>query len=237
MTHTIIRARRRRRFLVVDQSAVEDVRLSWAARGLLAYLLSRPDDWRVLVNDLKRRGDLGRDGIYKLLRELRDVGYVRYERARDRDGRLRGGTYFVSEVPHTPHPDFPDTAEPDEAPPDPANPEALPNTESDLTRTTTTTPTTTKGRCSSSDESTTVEFALWVPSELRGSAAALVAPLEPETAQAVIDEWAGVMAAGSIRFSPLGYLHALIARAQAGDFVPKLAEKVAEFRTRQNITL
>ena len=44
MTNTIIRAQRRHRFVIVDQRAVEDSRLSWAARGLLAYLLSRPDD-------------------------------------------------------------------------------------------------------------------------------------------------------------------------------------------------
>jgi hypothetical protein len=62
---------------------VEDTRLSWAARGLLAYLLSRSDDWKVLVNDLKKRGNLGRDGIYALLRELRSAGYVRFERHRD----------------------------------------------------------------------------------------------------------------------------------------------------------
>jgi hypothetical protein len=64
MSNTIIRARRRHRFVILDQRAVEDTRLSWAARGLLAYLLSRPDDWRVLINDLRKRGDLGRDGTF-----------------------------------------------------------------------------------------------------------------------------------------------------------------------------
>jgi hypothetical protein len=87
VSHTIIRARRRHRFVIVDQHAVEDTRLSWAARGLLGYLLSRPDDWKVMVRDLQRRGDLGRDGIYRLLKELRAVGYVRFEQTRDGSGR------------------------------------------------------------------------------------------------------------------------------------------------------
>jgi len=108
--HTIIRARRRQRFLIIDQRAVEDTRLFWAARGLLGYLLSRPDDWKVLVKDLQRRGDLRRDGIYKLLKELREAGYVRFQRARDHEGRIRGGTYYVSEIAAAPHPDLPDTA-------------------------------------------------------------------------------------------------------------------------------
>ena len=90
MSQTIIRAPRRHRFVILDQQAVEDTRLSWAARGLLAYLLSRPDDWRVLINDLRKRGDLERDGIYKLLRELRDTGYVQFLRSRDEQGRIRG---------------------------------------------------------------------------------------------------------------------------------------------------
>lgn len=68
MTRTIIRAARRHRFTVLNTRANEDTRLSWAARGVLAYLLSRPDDWRVLATDLQRRGDLGRDGVYAVLR-------------------------------------------------------------------------------------------------------------------------------------------------------------------------
>ena len=71
---TIIRNRRRSRFVSIDQKAVDDERLSWAARGLLHYLLARPDDWKVLVKDLQRRGDLKRDGIYGLLKELRNTG-------------------------------------------------------------------------------------------------------------------------------------------------------------------
>jgi hypothetical protein len=88
MSTTIIRAPRRHRFVIIDQRAIEDTSLSRAARGLLGYLLSRPDDWKVLVNDLRKRGDLGRDGIYRLLRELRHAGYMRFLRKRDRQGQV-----------------------------------------------------------------------------------------------------------------------------------------------------
>lgn len=131
--------------MIIDQHAIEDSRLSWAARGLLGYLLSRPDDWKVLVNDLRKRGDLGRDGIYKLLRELREAGYVHFIRSRDKQGRIRGGTYMVQEIADPPHPELPDTVEPETAVPVPVNPEALPTTDLDQRSTTTTTPTDTKG--------------------------------------------------------------------------------------------
>ena len=70
-TTTIIRAQHRHRFLIIDLRAVEDARLFWAARGLLSYLISRPDKLESSRSkDLQHRGDLKRDGIYKLLREF-----------------------------------------------------------------------------------------------------------------------------------------------------------------------
>jgi len=216
MTRTIRRAARRDRYVIVDQAAVEDTRLSWAARGLLAYLLSRPDDWKVLVNDLRKRGNLGRDGIYGLLRELRRAGYLRFERNRDAQGRMRGGTYIVSEEP-APHPGLPDTVEPDPAAPRPVRPGALPKTDRNLRTTTTTRPTDTYPAAEAGREAHRLRFPDWVPDELHTSATRLVAGLARADAQLVIDERAGALAAGAIRRSPLGYLKTLAVRWQAGD--------------------
>ena len=237
MSNTIIRAPRRYRFVTINQDAVEDSRLSWAARGLLGYLLSRPDDWKVLIKDLQRRGDLGRDGIYKLLRELRETGYVQYQRTRDEQGRMRGGIYFVCEIPNSPHPGFPDTAEPDRAAPCPVKPEALPNTDKDLSGTTTTKPTYTNGSSSGEYDQEGVQFCHWVPNELRVPATHQVAELSRPLAQMVIDEWAGIIAAGAIRNSPLGYLRALVSRMQRGEFIPRYANRVAEARKTGVVTL
>ena len=231
MSNTIIRAPRRHRFVVVDQRAVEDNRLSWAARGLLCYLLSRPDDWKVMVNDLRKRGNLGRDGVYRLLRELRTVGYARFQRLRDRNGRIRGGMYIIREIADSPDPDLPDTVLPDTAAPGPANPGALPTTDLNLKRTTTTTPTTTKGRSSSCEtENPAVTFASWVPDELQDAARTIVGELDPAEAQMVIDEWAGAIAAESIDRSPLGYLQAMVRRYREGNFGLTFAKVVADLR-------
>lgn len=231
MSTTIIRAPRRDRFLIIDQRAIEDDRLSWAARGLLGYLLSKPDDWKVLVNDLRKRGDLGRDGIYRLLRELRDTGYLRFVRKRDRLGRIRGGTYIVREIATAPDPDLPDMVEPDTAEPYPVNPEALPTTDLNLKRTTTTIPTNTKERSSSENDIGVPEFATWVPDELQKAALEKVARLSSIEAQIVIDEWAGSMVADLIETSPLGYLQAMVSRYEQGNFIVHLAEAVADIRS------
>lgn len=224
MTHTIHRAARRHRFVIVDQAAVEDTRLSWAARGLLAYLLSRPDDWKVLVNDLKKRGNLGRDGTYTLLRELRLAGYVRFERNRDAQGRMRGGTYIVSEVPHTASPDV-DAPAP-VAPP-PVNAGALPNTNENKTTTTTTRQTHTYAKAADVQEARPLRFPDWLPVEMHAPAAWIVGSLDGAAAQLVIDEWTGALAAGVIQRSPLGYLKTLAMRCQAGDMSPRYAGVVS----------
>ena len=234
MSNTIIRAPRRHRFVVMGQRAVEDDRLSWAARGLLCYLLSRPDDWKVLVNDLRKRGNLGRDGVYRLLRELRTVGYARFLRLRDKNGRIRGGIYILREIADSPDPELPDTVLPETAVPGTANPGALPTTDLNLRRTTTTTtPTTTKERSSSCENKNhTMAFAWWVPVELQDAAQTIVAELDPAEGQIVIDEWAGCMATESIDRSPLGYLQALVRRYREGNFGLAFANVVADIRAK-----
>jgi hypothetical protein len=74
-----------------------------------------------------------------------------------------------------------------------------------------------------------------LPAE-RAEAEAMLAALQAPLNQQVLDEWAGIMAAGAIRVSPLGCLRALIKRAQAGSFTPERALRVAQARkARQRI--
>jgi hypothetical protein len=88
--------------------------------------------------------------------------------------------------------------------PDTAQPDPLPNTDLYLRRTTTTKPTTTKHGGRGENEKGSVEFARWVPGELKESAKTMVGHLPAVLAQMVIDEWANALDAGSIRRSPLG---------------------------------
>ena len=120
MSSTIISATRRDSVFTIDQRTVENDHLSWASRGLLAYLLSRPDGWTLRVEELCDCGDLGRDGIYNLLNELREAGYVTYEQERDEYGRIHRGTYTIYETPELPDSDVHDTVRQDPADPDSA---------------------------------------------------------------------------------------------------------------------
>lgn len=114
-------------FYVLDKTISEDRRLSWAARGLLIFLLGKPDHWRVstqhLINETVDSGKpLGRDGVRGLIDELIKAGYLRRTLARADAGKLGGYDYEVSEVSATPEPEKPATAQPAPEKPSPAGP-------------------------------------------------------------------------------------------------------------------
>lgn len=83
----IIRGPREHGFTILPNAALEDARLSWRARGVLAYLLSRPDGWTTSAERLTPLGTEGRDAIRTSLRELEAAGYLTRTRTADAAGK------------------------------------------------------------------------------------------------------------------------------------------------------
>ncbi|MCK4121067.1 hypothetical protein HFK83_01535 [Ralstonia pseudosolanacearum] len=112
----IIRAARpQSNFYILDKRISEDVHLSWAARGLLVYLLGKPDNWRVsaqaLVNETTGASmPSGRDAIYRILRELQTAGYVSRVQTKNEGGTFTETDYMVSEIPLSPLTENPEAA-------------------------------------------------------------------------------------------------------------------------------
>lgn len=97
---TIIRAPRPAEgYTVLANTTLRDQRLSWKARGLLAYLLSLPDNWRTNSAHLTRMAPDGRASVLSGLRELDDHGYLRRQRKQDAAGRW-STTVTVYDTPH-----------------------------------------------------------------------------------------------------------------------------------------
>lgn len=97
-------------YYVLDKSISEDPRLSWAARGLLVYLLGKPDNWEVSVAHLiKQTEDSGkhsrRDAVYGLIKEIEVAGYITRTQERKEGGGFEPVSYVVSEVPLTENPE------------------------------------------------------------------------------------------------------------------------------------
>lgn len=85
-------------YTVISNVFLKDVELSLKAKGLLAYLLSLPNDWSVYASELTNRHKDGITSIYSAIKELETAKYVIRERIRE-NGKLKGVDYIVSETP------------------------------------------------------------------------------------------------------------------------------------------
>lgn len=92
-------SKRENPFVQIDKRCLSDSRLSWRARGILAYLLSKPNDWTVSVKDIESGGKEGRDAVQAALKELASIGYATMELARSGGGKLAGKTWVIHEEP------------------------------------------------------------------------------------------------------------------------------------------
>lgn len=76
MNKTIFRIEHTSEFTIIANKSLQDTELTWAATGLLSYLLSLPDDWTVNINDISKRKETSKYEVRKLLNELIRKGYV-----------------------------------------------------------------------------------------------------------------------------------------------------------------
>ena len=100
MSETIFRIQKNadNPFVMIDKRIFTDKKLSYRAKGVLGYLLSRPDDWVVNMVDVANQSTEGRDAVITAVNELMKHGYV--ERIEHREnGRFKSYEYLVYEVP------------------------------------------------------------------------------------------------------------------------------------------
>lgn len=121
------------RYFMMLRATAQHRALSYEARGVLAYLLSKPNDWEVKVKDLQQEG-CGRDKVYRILRELETFRYLTRELIRV-NGTVKGIEYVVYE---SPFPEKPDTAQPDTANTEHTNNRSKQSTEKRVNRSLTT---------------------------------------------------------------------------------------------------
>lgn len=77
---TTIRIASRRKFATIDREPINDARLTFRARGILTWLLDKPDDWEANSDAIARNTPEGRDAVRTAMRELKDCGYLVYEK-------------------------------------------------------------------------------------------------------------------------------------------------------------
>ena len=80
--------------------------LSWKAKGILAYLLSKPDNWKVIISNIVNNAIDGKGSVYKGLKELNEHGYYHKTTIRDEKGIIVRRDSVVLESPNAESLDF-----------------------------------------------------------------------------------------------------------------------------------
>lgn len=91
-------------FTMIRNDMLGDARMSWKAKGLLSFMLSRPKDWQFYEAEIVRHAKDGRDAVRSAVHELILLGYIiRGERHRNEHGQYTSYEYEVYGKPRQPY--------------------------------------------------------------------------------------------------------------------------------------
>ena len=131
---TIVRAKHDKKYFRMHRDTAQDRELSWEARGLIAYVLSKPDNWEIQVKDLEQGCAKGR--VYRILDELKKAGYLESrKRYKNKKGKWQYTPYILHErpLPQNQDTEFADTENQDTENADILDTTELEITESEIT--------------------------------------------------------------------------------------------------------
>lgn len=109
----IVRIKKNSNFVVMDKTPLNDKRLSWKAKGIMAYMLSKPDDWTFYLDEIATHSTDGMSSFRSGFNELKKLGYIQRVQSRDETGKFNWET-IVYEQPVTENPqvDIPQVEKP-----------------------------------------------------------------------------------------------------------------------------
>lgn len=82
-TQTVFRSTHVRNYTVFSNELIANAELSWKAKGILMYLLSKPVDWQTRLEDVVKHGKDGREAVLSGIKELKEAGYLKKVRVTD----------------------------------------------------------------------------------------------------------------------------------------------------------
>lgn len=104
MSQSIFRSTHVRDYTVFSNKLIAEPSLSFRAKGVLLYLISKPEDWKTRIKDIQKHGKEGRDAIRNAIAELTNAGYIVRRQVRGDSGSFAGTEYLVFESPQTENP-------------------------------------------------------------------------------------------------------------------------------------
>lgn len=90
-----IRVVKNKDYSIVHNGFINNKNLSFKAKGILLYFLSKPDTWDFYIKELAKNSRDGIEGIRSGINELEKNGYIHKKLKRDEHGKLSGGYDFI----------------------------------------------------------------------------------------------------------------------------------------------
>lgn len=95
---TIVRKAKKSKYSIISNSVMQDMNLSWKAKGILCYLLHLPDDWKINLIHLEKQATDGIESLKSGFKELKESGYIEHDTLREK-GKIIGHLWIVHEEP------------------------------------------------------------------------------------------------------------------------------------------
>ena len=94
----ILRKNKISQYTIIDNKIINDPNLPTRAKGMLLYMMSKPDDWKFNYKSFTHDLHEGEDYIRAMIKELKEAGYLSLERSYDSNGRYEW-IYTINEEP------------------------------------------------------------------------------------------------------------------------------------------
>jgi uncharacterized phage protein (TIGR02220 family) len=83
----------------IDNLMINDRRLPLECIGLMTYLLSKPEDWTISMQQLQSHFDIGREKMQRLTKILESAGYLIRMKPQNEQGQFIGTYWHVTDEP------------------------------------------------------------------------------------------------------------------------------------------
>lgn len=82
-------------FVVASREFVQHEEISFEAVGLMLYILSKPENWKTRMNDLRRRSKRSKGYLQRIFKELAAFHYAKLEYIVDENGMFQGREWVL----------------------------------------------------------------------------------------------------------------------------------------------
>lgn len=98
------RVNKDKNYTTINNTGLRDERLTWKAKGILAYILSLPDDWVFYMEEVATHSKDKLDSLKSGIKELKEHGYVKRYPVKNEKGKIARWEMIIYEVPQGEYP-------------------------------------------------------------------------------------------------------------------------------------